>query len=412
MKKLAWTTEKRKVGDLKDHPSNPRTLSKASHDELIKSFDEFDYVELVAVNTDNTILAGHQRVHIMMELGWQDIEIEVRVPNRDLTKREAKKYLLRSNKNVGDWDWDLLANDFELDELLEVGFTEEEMVGNFDEEDEETSDEDDDFNPDDIDVKKKALTKIGDVYDLNSHRIICGSSCDVLVKENLFGDKKCDLIITDPPYNVNYVGKTKEALVIENDSMDDSSFYNFLLDAHKTMFDACKVGGSIYVFHADTEGINFRKSFKDSGFKLSQCLMWVKQTFVMGRQDYHWKHEPILYGWKEGSAHNWYSDRKQTTVLNFDKPSRNAEHPTMKPLDILCYLIKNSSKKNELVFDPFLGSGSTLIASEQCNRICYGVELSPIYCDVIVNRFKEYMIKNNKEFIILKNGEKFEEDNA
>lgn len=197
-----------------------------------------------------------------------------------------------------------------------------------------------------------------------------------------------DMILTDPPYNVDYVGKTSEALKIENDNMNETEFYNFLLDAFRNMFESIKYGGSIYVFHADTEGLNFRNAFKAVGFKLAQCLVWVKNTFVMGRQDYQWRHEPILYGWKEGAGHYFVDNRKQSTVLEFDKPSRNAEHPTMKPIDLLVYLIKNSSKENDIILDLFGGSGSTLIAAEQIQRTCYVMELDPKYCDVIIKRWE------------------------
>jgi DNA modification methylase len=197
------------------------------------------------------------------------------------------------------------------------------------------------------------------------------------------------LILTDPPYNVNYEGGTKDKLKIENDNLTETEFYNFLLDSFRNMFEVAKFGCPIYVFHADTEGLNFRNAFKSVGFKLAECLIWAKNKFVMGRQDYQWKHEPILYGWKEGAAHYFINDRSQSTVLEFDKPNKNEDHPTMKPIDLLVYLIKNSSKENQLILDLFGGSGSTLIAAEQTNRICYTMELDPKYCDVIVRRWEK-----------------------
>ncbi len=194
-----------------------------------------------------------------------------------------------------------------------------------------------------------------------------------------------DMLLTDPPYNVDYEGTAGK---IKNDNMNETEFYNLLIDAFKNMHSVAKAGCPIYVFHADTEGLNFRNAFKNAGFKLAQCLVWVKNTFVMGRQDYQWKHEPILYGWKEGKAHYFIDSRSQNTVLEFDKPTRNAEHPTMKPIDLLVYLIKNSSKENNLIVDLFGGSGSSLIAAEQTNRICYAMELDPRYCDVIIKRWE------------------------
>ena len=231
-------------------------------------------------------------------------------------------------------------------------------------------------------------TKPGDVWLLGKHRLMCGDSTKKEDVMHLMNRQVADMILTDPPYNVDYEGKTADALKIENDNMNETEFYNFLLTSFRNMYESIKSGGSIYVFHADTEGLNFRNAFKSCGFKLAQCLVWVKNTFVMGRQDYQWRHEPILYGWKEGAGHYFVDNRKQSTVLEFDKPLRNAEHPTMKPVDLLVYLIKNSSKENHLILDLFAGSGSTLIAAEQVQRNCYAMELDPKYCDVIIKRWE------------------------
>lgn len=399
---LVWHTETRKIKDLKDHPKNPRQITKEQMEKIKESLGDFNYVEVVAINLDNTIIAGHMRTKAMKALGRGKEEIEVRVPSRMLTDKEAERYLIISNKSTGSWDYDILSTHWDAEELLDFGFNEQELHIQEVEEIEPIDEDEVDLDPPVI-----SKTKLGDVYELGRHRLICGSSTENSVRENLFLKETCDLVITDPPYNVAYTGKTKDALTIKNDSMDNDSFYKFLYDAYVNMFISCKEGASIYVFHADIEGINFRKAFKESGFKLSECLMWVKNCMVLGRQDYHWKHEPILYGWKEGAAHNWYSDRSQTTVLEFNKPSRNAEHPTMKPLDILCYLIGNSSKKGDIVFDPFLGSGSTMMACEQTNRICYGIELDPKYCDVIVNRYIKHKQKQNESCVIKLNGEDY-----
>ena len=225
---------------------------------------------------------------------------------------------------------------------------------------------------------------------------MCGDSTQKEDVMRLMNNLDADMILTDPPYNVDYEGKTQDALKIVNDKMDNNEFYNFLHIAFKNLYDFTKEGGCIYVFHADTEGLNFRNAFINAGFKLAECLIWVKNTFVMGRQDYQWKHEPILYGWKEGAAHYFINDRTQSTILEFDKPTRNAEHPTMKPIDLLVRLIKNSSKENNIILDLFGGSGSTLIAAEQTNRISYLMELDPKYCDVIVKRWEALTGKKAK----------------
>ena len=248
--------------------------------------------------------------------------------------------------------------------------------------------EDDDFEPE---LPDKPITQKGDIWLLGKHRLMCGDSTDKNDMAVLMDGKKANLIVTDPPYNVDYVGKTKDALKIENDKMDNDSFYNFLFDAYSRMYEVAQDGASIYVFHADSEGLNFRKAMIESGFKLSQCCIWAKQAVVMGRQDYHWQHEPILVGWKPTGKHYWNSDRKQTTLWQFDRPFRNEYHPTMKPVSLISYPIKNSSKIGDLVLDSFGGSGSTLIACQETDRICYAMELDEKYCDVIVNRYIEKM---------------------
>lgn len=235
---------------------------------------------------------------------------------------------------------------------------------------------------------KVAKTKPGDLYTLGRHRLLCGDATNLSDFQKLMGGEMADMVWTDPPYNVAYEGKTKESLTIQNDSMTDDMFYKFLFDAYTNLFMSTKEGGSIYVAHADSEGVNFRKGMIDAGWMLKQCLIWVKQTMVMGRQDYHWRHEPILYGWKPGAAHTWETDRKQTTVLEFDRPFRNEEHPTMKPVDLIYYMITNSSRKGHIVLDCFGGSGSTLVACEKAQRRANLLELDPIYCDVIVKRWE------------------------
>lgn len=382
--------QKINIEKLKAAEYNPRKNLKPEDEEyqkIKKSILEFGYVAPIIVNSDMTVIGGHQRLKVLKELGYTEIECNI----VDLDKAKEKALNIALNKISGEWD------NAKLEELLAELKNEDidmDITGfSFDEVDnilkDITGSKEDDFDIDQaLSEIDEPVTKPGDIWILGKNRLMCGDST---VKENvdkLMNDKLADFILTDPPYNVDYEGKTVDALKIENDNMSETEFYNFLLDAFRNMFEKIKYGGSIYVFHADTEGLNFRNAFKSVGFKLAQCLVWVKNTFVMGRQDYQWRHEPILYGWKEGAGHYFIDDRKQSTVLEFDKPTRNAEHPTMKPIDLLVYLIKNSSKENDLILDLFGGSGSTLIAAEQVKRCCYTMELDPKYCDVIVKRWE------------------------
>jgi DNA modification methylase len=264
------------------------------------------------------------------------------------------------------------------------------------------------------------VTKPGDIYELGRHRLICGSATVYGDIEKVLELERIDLVITDPPYNVAYKGGTKDKLTIKNDDLSNEEFENLLRDFYVNAFVFMKEGAAIYVFHADSEGEKFRRFFRESNLKMTQCLIWLKNSLVLGRQDYQWQHEPVLfggkeysdhdpvlYGWKEGEKHRWYNNRKQTTLLKFDRPQRNAEHPTMKPIPLIGYLINNSSKPEDLIFDFFLGSGSTLIAAEQLNRRCFGCELDPKYCDVIVDRYRKYKMQRNEECIIKLNGEDY-----
>jgi site-specific DNA-methyltransferase (adenine-specific) len=232
------------------------------------------------------------------------------------------------------------------------------------------------------------VTQPGDLWLLGKHRLLCGDSTKAEDVERLMDGQRADLMLTDPPYNVDYTGKTKDALKVANDSMGDTDFRKFLAACFAEAFGSMKPGASFYVFHADIEGYNFRGAVKDCGQVVRQCLIWQKDVMVFGRQDYQWQHEPCLYGWKEGAAHGWYSDRKQTTLLRFDRPKRSEEHPTMKPVAMFAYLMGNSTAPQGLAYDPFLGSGTTLVAAEQLGRTCYGMEISPAYCDVIVKRWE------------------------
>ncbi len=247
--------------------------------------------------------------------------------------------------------------------------------------------EEDDFEiPDDVNTKIKP----GDLIEIGPHRLLCGDATQIKDYEKLMGDARADLVLTDPPYNVDYTGKTKDKLKIDNDKKSDAQFYDFLFSFYACMSEYTKPGSPWYIWHADSEGKNFRKAMEDAGIQVKQCLVWKKNSIVMGRQDYHWQHEPCLYGWKTGAAHPWYSDRKQSTLLEFDRPSRSEKHPTMKPIPLIGYQIANSSKAGDIVVDPFLGSGSTMMAAQQSGRICYGMELSGKYCQVIIDRLRNY----------------------
>ena len=378
-----------KINILKLKPSeyNPRKDLKPEDEEYIKiknSILEFGYVAPVIINADMTVIGGHQRLKVLKELGYEEIQCIV----VDLDKNKEKALNLALNKISGEWDNDkleaILAELKETDIDINItGFSNDEVddilkdiIG---------SNEDDFDLEEALDEIEEPITKVGDVWLLGKHRLLCGNSTQEEDVMRLMNNQYADMLLTDPPYNVDYEGTAGK---IKNDNMNETEFYNLLIDAFKNMHSVAKSGCPIYVFHADTEGLNFRNAFKNAGFKLAQCLVWVKNTFVMGRQDYQWKHEPILYGWKEGKAHYFIDSRSQNTVLEFDKPTRNAEHPTMKPIDLLCYLIKNSSKENNLIVDLFGGSGSSLIAAEQTNRICYTMELDPRYCDVIIKRWE------------------------
>ncbi|TXK73945.1 DNA modification methylase [Mesonia sp. HuA40] len=408
---LEWHNEKRAVKDLVPFEFNPRILTEDKKERLIKSIEKFNLAEVPAINTDNKIIAGHQRVKVLMLLGRQDELIDVRVPNRSLTEEEFKQYNITSNVPAGFWDTDVLEEHFADIDLEELGLFIEDIQLPEDLLPEDFKNEDEgDFEPE---PPLEPVSKLNDVYEFVSkqkgitHRLICGDSLkeenfDLLLKNELV-----DLTVTDPPYNVDYQGgAAKKRDKIANDKMESNSFYQFLEAYYKNVFDKSQMGAPIYVFHADTEGVNFRKAFTDVGFKLSQCLIWKKNSIVMSRQDYHWLHEPCLYGWKLGKAHPWYSDRKQRTILEFDRPLKSEDHPTMKPVPLLEYLIKNSSKQKQIVFDGFLGSGSTLIACEKNWRQCRGIELEPAYCDVNVKRWVNYMLENNLDFEVYKNGQR------
>ena len=381
--------EKKNTADLLPADYNPRKDLKpgdAEYEKLKRSIEQFGYVEPVIWNkTTGRVVGGHQRLKVLMDMGMT--EVDCVVVEMDEDKEKALNIAL--NKISGDWDKDKLAlliadlQGADFDVSL-TGFEPAEIDDLF-KDTLKDGVKDDDFDVG-AELEKPTFSKAGDIWTLGRHRLICGDSTKAETYAALMGSTKANLVITDPPYNVNYEGGAGK---IKNDNMADDAFYNFLLDAYTQMHAAMADDASIYVFHADTEGLNFRRAFADAGFYLSGCCIWKKQSLVLGRSPYQWQHEPCLYGWKKNGKHQWYTGRKETTIWEFDKPKKNGDHPTMKPIPLLAYPIMNSTMSNAVVLDPFGGSGSTLIACEQTDRICYTVELDEKFCDVIVKRYIE-----------------------
>ena len=385
------------VGELKPYERNARTHSDEQIKQIAASIAEFGFTNPILVDSSSGIIAGHGRLEAAKTLGFKEVPV---IELSHLTTEQKRAYIIADNKlalNAG-WDLSLLSEELEAIasdgfDLDLIGFSQEELDGLLSDNDETEPAGDEEDVPD---LPESPVSVRGDIWMLGKdrHRLMCGDAVMIDDVEKLMGgapfDIKANLIITDPPYNVDYEGKTKDAMKIQNDNMDAESFYNFLHTAFSNMFLYSEDGAGIYVFHADTEGMNFRKALKESGFKLAQCCVWVKQSMVLGRQDYQWQHEPVLYGWKPTASHKWYSDRKQTTVWNFSRPSRSENHPTMKPIDLVSYPLLNSSRKHNIVLDLFGGSGSTLIACEKAHRRCFMMELSGQYCDVIIRRWQDY----------------------
>jgi len=367
------------IRSLVPNEKNPRKIAKGQMDKLKKSILEFpDMLEIRPIIVDETltVLAGNMRLRALLELEWEQVPY-IQVNN--LTEEQKKEFIVKDNLSYGEWEWDSLIADWDQELLLDWGL---EIPTEFKR---TVEGEDDDF---DIEVPNETSIVLGDLIEIGPHKLLCGDTTVGDDWQKLMDGKLADLVLTDPPYNVAYDGGTDEKLTIQNDSMSDEDFYKFLYDSFLNMNLVTKKGGGWYVWHADKEVINFRKAMTDAGVLVKQGLVWNKNSMVMGRQDYQWKHEPCLYGWKEGAPHNWYSDRKQTTILEFDRPVRNAEHPTMKPIPLFSYQINNSSRNGDIVIDGFLGSGSAMVAAHQLGRICYGIELDPKYCQVIVHRMK------------------------
>lgn len=370
------------INDIKEYENNPRNNENAI-EPVANSIKEFGFKVPIILDKNNIIVAGHTRIRAAKKLGLETVPCVIA---DDLTPEQIKAFRLADNKVGEIAEWDFAKLEEELKAIQDIDMSEFEFDMSMFEEEPET--EEDDFDVEKaLEEVEEPKSKVGDIYQLGNHRLMCGDSTVIDDLEKLMDSVKVDLLITDPPYNVDYEGGT--GLKIKNDKMDNDSFRQFLRDAFASADSVMKEGAVFYIWHADSEGYNFRGACFDNGWKVRQCLIWNKNSMVMGRQDYHWKHEPCLYGWKEGASHLWASDRTQTTVLNFDKPVKNAEHPTMKPVKLFDYQIQNNTKKEDIVLDLFAGSGTTLIACEQNKRRSYNMELDPKYCDVIIKRWEE-----------------------
>jgi DNA modification methylase len=392
--------EKVKIDQLVPYARNARTHSKEQILQLRASLREFGFVNPVIVDKDLNVIAGHGRILAAKEEGINEVPC---VFAEHLTEAQKRAYIIADNRlalNAG-WDAELLSveladlqgADFDFSLL---GFDDAELNKLLGEEVKE-----DDFDVE-SELQKPAITKPGDLWLLGKHRLVCGDSTKSATFDLLMDGSLANLVVTDPPYNVNYEGTAGK---IKNDNLENIKFYQFLLDALTCTEKAMAVDASIYVFHADTEGLNFRRAFADAGFYLSGTCIWKKQSLVLGRSPYHWQHEPVLFGWKKKGKHQWYSDRKQSTIWEYDRPQKNSDHPTMKPVSLMAYPIVNSSMTGCIVLDPFGGSGSTLIAAEQTGRVCYTIELDEKYCDVILMRFIQ-MIGHADEVFLIRDGVK------
>ena len=394
------------VSVLKPAEYNPRKKLKKGDKEYKKienSIREFGFADPLVVNSDMTIIGGHQRLTVAIDLGYTEVPCAV----VDVDKTREKALNIALNKITGAWDDALLADLLKDlgDEDFNLEFTGfdapeiEQLFSNiYDKQVKE-----DDFDVD-SELKQPVFSKPGDIWHLGKHRVICGDSTKPETYALLMEGDKANLVLTDPPYNVDV---EETAGKIMNDNMSDGDFYDFLLAAYKCMHENLADDGSIYVWHADTEGLNFRKAFKDAGFYLSGCCIWKKNSLVLGRSPYQWIHEPCLFGWKKGGKHQWYSDRKQTTVWEYDKPKSSPDHPTMKPVTLMSYPIKNSTMTNGIVLDPFLGSGSTMVACMETDRVCRGIELDPKFVDVITKRYIQANEGKYDDVFVIRDGQKF-----
>ena len=395
------TTEMQLVplSKLVPYVNNARTHSPEQLTKLRSSLREFGFINPVIIDREFNVIAGHGRIAAAKEEGMEEVPC---VFVDYLTEAQKKAYILADNRMALDAGWDEELLRIEIESLQGAdfdvsltGFGEDEIADLF------AGDGEKDVKDDDFDLsaalEKAAFVERGDIWTVGRHRLVCGDATSAEDVAELMDGKKANLIVTDPPYNVAF--KSGSGLSIQNDSMENGEFYTFLYNSFQNMAEHLEKGGAAYVFHADTEGLNFRKAFVDAGFHLAGVCIWVKNSLVLGRSDYQWQHEPVLYGFLKNGKHPWYSDRKQTTIWNYDKPKRNKNHPTSKPLDLLGYPISNSSQENAIVLDIFGGSGSTMMACEQTNRICFMCELDEKYASVILRRAVEIGIAPEDIFV-------------
>jgi DNA modification methylase len=387
------------IDKLVPYVNNARTHSAEQILKLRSSLREFGFVNPIIIDREFNVIAGHGRLMAAKEEGIEEVPC---VFVDYLTDAQKKAYILADNRMAMDAGWDDELLKIEMEELQNLGydleftgFDEKELADLFGVDDKEVKEDEFDLT---AALEKASFVERGDVWFVGKHKLMCGDATSSEDVAKLMEDKKANLILTDPPYNVAF--KSSDGLTIQNDSMDNNDFYEFLYLSFKNMADHLENGGAAYVFHADTEGLNFRKAFIDAGFHLAGCCIWVKDSLVLGRSDYQWQHEPVLYGFLQNGKHPWYSDRKQTTIWNFDKPKKNSNHPTSKPLDLLAYPINNSTQANAIVIDTFGGSGSTLMACEQMNRICYTMELDEKYASVILRRYVEDTNDSENVYVI------------
>lgn len=369
------------IDSIKPYKNNPRD-NEAGVDAVANSIKEFNWQQPIVVDENNVIIVGHTRYLAAKKLGLKEVPVKVAT---GLTPEQVKAYRLADNKTGELTDWDMGLLDDELADIADIDMSD--FGFNLDLGDDEAKVQEDVF---DEEVPEEPKSKLGQIYQLGRHRLMCGDSTKTEDVKKLVGGVQCDLLLTDPPYNVGYEGKQKSKMTIKNDRQEDDEFYKFLFNAFSAAKDNLKQGSSFYIWYASSEAANFNNAANNAGLSVREELIWEKNNLVMGRQDYQWKHEPCLYGWVEGGSHSWYSDRKQTTVMHFDKPQRADLHPTMKPVALFDYQIKNSTKSGDVVLDLFGGSGTTIMACEQDGRNACVMEYDPKYVDVIIKRWEDF----------------------
>jgi len=381
------------ITEVKPNGSNPRIIKDPKFKQLVQSIQEFpEMLELrpIIVNSDMVILGGNMRYKACMDAGIKEIPIMIA---DSLDEAKQKEFIVKDNVGFGEWDWDIVNSEWDASNLEEWGLDLPEYT------DTEVEAEEDDFEVAEGGIETDIV--LGDLFEIGEHRLLCGDSTDSDAVAKLMDGELADMCHTDPPYNIDYEGGSKKREKIANDKLDD--FPKFLYDVYTTISTALKKGGAIYVWHASSETHNFIQQFLNAGFLFKSYIVWNKNNSTFGRSDYHWKHEPCIYGWLDGASHKWYGDRKQTTVWDIERPSRSDEHPTMKPIPLCSKPLENSSKQGDVVLDVFLGSGSTMVAAHQLKRKCFGMELDPKYCQVIIDRMR----KLDPTLIIKRNGTEY-----